>query len=149
MIGAVLAGRLHRVGDLRGARPYGWALALLIGLLGLVEVLMDIGAIQSQIKTALMLVASGAVAGVFLIPLNAALQSESDPARLGKTVAAMNFVDNLAMVFAGGFLLFAARAGIGASTVFLLLGAGLALCVTFLKMPRKPLDAEASPDPEI
>lgn len=149
MAGTVLAGVLHRVGDLRGVRPYGWGLAALIGLLGMVEVLLGLGWVHPHVGIVAMLIAVGAVAGVFLIPLNAALQSEGDQTRLGKTVAAMNFVDNLGMVFAGGFLLFAARAGIGASAVFLLMAAGLALAVTFLKLPARGRESPAEFEPEI
>lgn len=137
MAGTLAAGLLHRVGDLRGVRPYGWGLAAFIGCLGAVETLMRLGWIQSHLKIVLLLIATGAVAGVFLVPMNAALQSECDPAGLGKTVAAMNLVDNLGMVFAGGFLLFAARAGIDASGVFILTAAGLALAVAFLRIPRR------------
>ncbi len=137
MTGAMLVGQLHRVGDLRGVRPYGWLLAAMIASLGTVEVLKDHGLAQTQGKVIALLILTGMVAGVFLIPMNAGLQSECDRSGLGKTIAAMNFVDNLGMVAAGGTLLFAARMGMGASGVFMLLGAALAFTVTFLKMPPR------------
>jgi LPLT family lysophospholipid transporter-like MFS transporter len=136
MGGAMLVGRLHRVGDLRGVRPYGWALAGLFALLAAVEVLKALEVARGRGIIIGLLITTGIVAGLFLIPLNAALQSECDPERLGKTIAAMNFVDNLGMLAAGGTLLLAANVGIGASGVFLLLAASLAFAVTFLRMPR-------------
>lgn len=152
MLGTMAAGALHRVGDLRGIRPYGWALAGLVALLGLADLLLGMGLAQSHGKVVVLLIATGTVAGLFLIPLTSTLQSESDPSRRGKTLAAMNFVDNLGMVFAGGVVFFAAQAGIGASGVFVLLGVAFGTAVVFLKVPRSPQlaadAAEASPPAE-
>ena len=137
MGGAVLAGQLHRVGDLRGARPYGWLLAGFTGMLGLVELLMGAELLHSRSVVIAMLVLVGAVAGLFLIPLNAALQSECNQARLGKTIATQNFIDNLGMVGAGGLVFMGARAGLNASGVFLWLSVLLAVAVTGLRVPLK------------
>jgi LPLT family lysophospholipid transporter-like MFS transporter len=138
MLGTMTAGALHRVGDLRGLRPYGWALAGLVALLGLADGLLGLELARFHGRVVALLVATGTMAGLFLVPLTATLQSESDPTRLGKTLAAMNFVDNLGMVLAGGVVLFAAQAGIGASGVFILLGIALGGAVVFLKVPRAP-----------
>jgi len=148
--GSLLAGRLHRVGDLRFARVYGWGLAALIEVLGLIDLVYGAGFIQGQMAIVALLIAIGTAAGCFLIPFNAALQSESDPARLGKTIAAQNFVDNLAMLLAGGLVFAANRAAIGPSGIFLFLAAFVALAVTALKAPAQRVKSESGPlDPEI
>lgn len=170
MAGSVLAGQLHRVGDLRGFRPYGWALAALIALLGLIEVLSGAGFLSfdtaapgahplsslgalahgaglsgGRWPVALVLCLTGALAGLFLIPLNAALQSECDSARLGKTIAAQNFVDNMGMVGTGTLVFLGNRAGFNASAIFLVFAALLAVVVTALRMPPRAPSANARP----
>jgi LPLT family lysophospholipid transporter-like MFS transporter len=137
MGGSLLAGRLHRVGDLRGLRRYGWGMAGLVALLGLVESLMGVGFLTTRGPVIAILILTGTLAGLFLIPLNAALQNECDPGRLGKTVAAQNVVDNLAMVAAGSLILVAAKASVNPSAVFLYLAAIVALVVTILKVPPR------------
>jgi LPLT family lysophospholipid transporter-like MFS transporter len=149
MGGSMLAGQLHRVGDLRGVRPYGWGLAVLIALLGGVESFLAAGWLTSHGPIIVVLLLAGAVAGLFLIPLNAALQNECNPARLGKTVAAQNFTDNLSMVAAGGLILVASQAGVSASGVFLCLAVLVALVTTALKVPPKPAVNGAALVPEI
>jgi LPLT family lysophospholipid transporter-like MFS transporter len=84
-----------------------------------------------------LLVMTGALAGLFLIPLNAALQSESHPDKLGKTIAAQNFVDNLGMVAAGSTVYLGVRAGLTSSGVFLCLCVLVALVATALKVPPR------------
>jgi LPLT family lysophospholipid transporter-like MFS transporter len=163
MAGSVLAGQLHRVGDLRGVRPYGWALAAFIGLLGLVESFSAAGFLRftdladhtpdasalarfasaaglvgGRWPVVLALILTGALAGLFLIPLNAALQSECNPTRLGKTIATQNFIDNLGMVGVGALLFVGNEVGFHASTIFLVFAALLAVAVTPLKMPTRP-----------
>jgi LPLT family lysophospholipid transporter-like MFS transporter len=135
--GSLLAGQLHRVGDLRSTRRYGWALAGLIEALGLVELLLGAEFIKGQLPIVLTLIAMGTIAGCFLIPLNAALQSECNQTRLGKTIAAQNFIDNLAMVTAGALVFVANRASIRPSGIFLCLAALVALVVTGLRVPSK------------
>jgi len=162
MLGSVLAGQLHRVGDLRWTRHYGWLLAGLIALLGLVEGLRDAGWLKlhslvttpgslmnrlegllraSPIPVAaevvVVLLAVGALAGLFLIPLNAALQSECHQSKLGKTIATQNFVDNLGMVAAGSLVFGGVKAGLTASGVLLGLSAFVALVATVLKIPPR------------
>jgi len=140
--GSFLAGRLHRVGDLRYTRVYGWGLAALITVLGTTELVYGAGYAKGDIPIVLLLVAIGTVAGCFLIPLNATLQAESEPARLGKTIAAQNFVDNLAMLLAGASVFVANRATIRPSEIFLFLAMFVALAVTALKVPTPKADIE-------
>lgn len=149
MGGSVLAGQLHRVGDLRGVRPYGWALAVLIALLGGVEHSLAAGWLSSHRPVVVTLVLAGTVAGLFLIPLNAALQNECNPTRLGKTVAAQNFTANLSMVTAGGLILLASHRSVSASGVFLCLAVLVGLVATALKVPLKARPAAERFAPEI
>ncbi|HOB98882.1 MAG TPA: MFS transporter [Verrucomicrobiota bacterium] len=139
MGGAMLAGQLHRVGDLRHTRRYGWILAATIALLGCVEFFRDTGLIRGRLSVIGILLAVGGIAGLFLIPLNAALQSESDQGKLGKTIATQNFIDNLGMLGAGAIVFMGNQAGLTASGLFLLLSALVALAVIALKVPpRRP-----------
>lgn len=151
MGGAMLAGQLHRVGDLRGTRPYGWALAASIGVLGLAGQLLGADVIHGRLVIDLLLVLTGGWAGLFLIPLNAALQSECHPDRLGKTIATQNFIDNLVMVGAGALVFVANRAGKDASAIFLGLALLVALLVIALKIPARagPPAGRPALDPEI
>ncbi len=148
MAGSVLAGQIHKVGDLRSTRRYGWTLSGLVLCLGLVESLISAHWLpeRNRLPEIGMLLLTGAFAGLFLIPLNAALQSESHRGRLGKTVATQNFVDNIGMVGAGAMVLAASKFGVNASGVFLVLGTLLALAVVGLKIPSRPtLDPNSLP----
>lgn len=129
VIGSVLAGQLHRVGDLRSTQRYGWGLAGLILLLGLIA--------QQTRHTIvdLVLILAGTCGGLFLIPLNAALQAETDETKLGKTIATQNFLNNAAMLAGGGLLLLGSTFGNTASGNFLFLSALVALLVCWLRIP--------------
>lgn len=136
MIGSVLAGRLHRIGDLRATPAYGCALAAMLAVLFLVspsgfwlQPRLEWGAIAVAVPVAAVLALAGVAAGLFLIPLNAALQSESDPAKLGKTIAVQNLVDNIGMCVAAGYVFGAVRVGLSPSAVFLGLGGVVALAM--------------------
>jgi LPLT family lysophospholipid transporter-like MFS transporter len=134
--GSVLAGQLHKVGDLRGTSRYGWLMAGCIALMGMIK----FGTPHYLVVAILIL--AGTFAGLFLIPLNAGLQSESDHTKLGKTIAVQNLVDNLAMIIGGAGVSLAAHFGSTAPVNFLFLAALAATVVTFLRMPQvhaKPL----------
>ncbi|OIR01544.1 lysophospholipid transporter LplT [mine drainage metagenome] len=143
MIGSVLAGQLHRVGDLSKTRLYGFLLAGFLALLFWVHpdgfwtshAIHTDRAVLYPFVIAL-LVATGVVAGLFLIPLNAALQAESDPDKLGKTIAAQNLTDNLGMCLAGAYVFGAVRVGLTSSGVFLALGAAVALGCIWMSFNR-------------
>lgn len=149
MAGSLLAGRLHRVGDLRRTQRYGFALAGLLALLWSVESLgfwstpvVQLGPLHLIVPVVLLLAAAGVAAGLFLIPLNAALQAESDPDKLGKTIAVQNLFDNVGMLFAGAFVFAGIKGGLSASGVFLGLAIVAAALVAWLKFPAKS-DASA------
>ncbi|MDR1280405.1 MAG: MFS transporter [Opitutaceae bacterium] len=145
MIGSILAGQLHKVGDLRAAPHYGFGLAVMLALLFSVESfgvfwrgpVFHVASVNIIVPVTFLLIATGIVAGLFLIPLNAALQAESDPARLGKTIAVQNLFDNIGMCIAGAYTFIAVKAGMSASGVFLGLAAAIAV-IALLMRQRKP-----------
>ena len=141
MAGSVLAGQLHQVGDLRRTQTYGFALAGMLALLYSVNSLpfwrspvVQLGPLHLVVPVVLLLVGTGVAAGLFLIPLNAALQSETDPAKLGKTIAVQNLGDNLGMCLAGAYAFASVKAGLSSSGVFLGLAIGVAGLVTWLRL---------------
>ena len=148
MAGSILAGQLHAVGDLRRTQAYGFALAALLALLYSVNSfafwrtpVVQLGPLHLVVPVVLLLVGAGVAAGLFLIPLNAALQAESDPAKLGKTIAVQNLCDNLGMCLAGAYVFTSVKTGLSPSGVFLGLALGVALLVTWLKFSRPPLSS--------
>lgn len=160
MIGSVLAGMWYRVGDLRHTRFYGFCLAGLLGLIFLIGPLdlvhlgrhvvettgsNGVRSVALVVLPAVMaiLVGAGMAAGLFLIPLNAALQSESDPQKLGKTIAVQNFCDNVGMILAGLIVLGCTQVGLSASQVFIVLAVIVTVVVAWLRIPRpgsQPVD---------
>jgi LPLT family lysophospholipid transporter-like MFS transporter len=143
MAGSLLAGRWFPVGHLHRTRQFGFALAGLLALLFTVEHLgfwrqptLQAGALRLVLPVLGLLIGAGVAAGCFLIPLNAALQAESDPDKLGKTIAVQNLVDNVGMVAASVLCLGSVQAGISASGVFLLLAAVTAAVVGLLRIPE-------------
>jgi LPLT family lysophospholipid transporter-like MFS transporter len=122
--GMLLAGQLHRVGDLRATRLYGIGLAVLIACLGLVENISWVGPV---------LILIGAAAGLFLIPLNASLQAESHQGKLGKTIATQNFVENIAMTCGGFYVFQSVKFEVSPSGVFYGLAIIIGTIAIFLK----------------
>lgn len=126
--GSVLAGRLHRLGDLSWARRYGLLMAVAVLALGL------LGGHAGLAIVIVALVAAGVFAGLLIVPLNAALQHESDPGQLGKTIAIQNFTDYLAMLVGAGFLGALTAAGLSPTQVFIALPAALAVASLALRL---------------
>ncbi len=148
MAGSLLAGQLHAVGDLRRTRTYGFALAGMLALLFTVNSFafwrtptVQLGPLHLVIPVVLLLVATGVAAGLFLIPLNAALQAESHPEKLGKTIAVQNLFDNLGMLTAGVYVFTSVKVGLSPSGVFLGLAIGVAALVLWLKPRAQPATA--------
>ena len=127
--GSVLAGQLHKIGDLRWSRRYGFLMAAGILLLG------SLGGKFGLATVVAALVATGVCAGLLVVPLNATLQNESDPTRLGKTIAIQNFIDYLAMLIGAGFLGALTHFNFDPMQVFLALPVALALAALALRMP--------------
>ncbi|HVU33522.1 MAG TPA: MFS transporter [Opitutaceae bacterium] len=131
--GSLLAGQLHKVGDLSWSRRYGAMLAIAIGLLGIV------GGHAGIAMAVLLLIATGVTAGLLLIPLNAALQHEGDQTKLGKTIAVQNFTDYGSMLVGAVFMEICTKAGLFANQVFIALAVTLAVIAILLRMPRQPI----------
>lgn len=135
--GAVLAGQLHRVGDLSWTRRYGMLLAVFIFLLG------AIGGHWGLPAVVIALILAGAVSGLLIVPLNAALQDESDHTKLGKTIAIQNFIDYLSMLAGAGFLAVLTTFGLTPTGIFVALPVALALLSLALAMPRPKPSADS------
>jgi MFS transporter, LPLT family, lysophospholipid transporter len=140
MGGSLLAGMLHRVGDLERTRLYGLGLAAVLAVLGLVmptefwlTPLVMLGSLQIPVPVVLVLILTGVMAGLFLIPLNAALQAETDPGKLGKTIAVQNLFDNLGMCLAFLFVFTLAKVEVSAGGVFLALAGGILLALLYFR----------------
>jgi LPLT family lysophospholipid transporter-like MFS transporter len=137
MAGSVAAGQLYPVGDLRATRLYGWFLAAAIAALGSLGWLFGHGLnYPKTLSTAILLIA-GAAAGLFLIPLNAALQAESHKDKLGKTIATQNGFENLAMLAGSMMAFFQIKFGFNPSELLLGLAGFVAIVVIWLKIPGK------------
>jgi LPLT family lysophospholipid transporter-like MFS transporter len=121
VLGAVLAGQLHRTGDLSWSRRYACIMAAGFAGLGI------LGGRFGLVPAVLVLVAVGAASGLLLVPLNAALQSESDSARLGKTVSVQNFTDYIGIALGGAYLSFLSSFGLGANKDMVLIGITVAV----------------------
>jgi LPLT family lysophospholipid transporter-like MFS transporter len=137
MIGSVLAGQLYKIGDLRATRRYGWLLAVGVAVLGCIGSLLEQGNDREMLVVVLVLMATGLIAGLFLIPLNAALQAESHKDRLGKTIATQNGFENLAMLGGAVIAYLDVKIGFNPSELFLALAAFVSVVVIWLKIPEK------------
>jgi MFS transporter, LPLT family, lysophospholipid transporter len=137
MIGSVLAGQLYAVGDLHATRRYGWLLAGGIALLGSIGSFLDAGFNYPRALSIAVLVVTGLMAGLFLIPLNAALQAESHKDRLGKTIATQNGFENLAMLCGSLIAYVDVKKGFNPSELLLVLAAFVAIVTVWLKIPEK------------
>jgi LPLT family lysophospholipid transporter-like MFS transporter len=142
MAGSILAGQLHKVSDLRRTQTYGFLLAGMLALLFSVNSMpawqtptIQVGSHLLVVPVVLLLIATGVAAGLFLIPLNAALQAESDETKLGKTIAVQNLGDSLGMCTASLYSFVCVKAGLSSSGVFLGLAVGVTAIVAFLKFP--------------
>jgi LPLT family lysophospholipid transporter-like MFS transporter len=129
--GSVLAGQLHKIGDLSWSRRYGFLMALGILLLGLLGGKFGLAVVVTA------LVAVGIFAGLLIVPLNATLQNESDHTKLGKAIAIQNFIDYLAMLVGAGFLGVLSSCGFSPLQVFLALPVALAFISLALRMPAR------------
>lgn len=144
MAGSLLAGQLHQVSDLRRTRTYGFALAGMLALLFTVDSFgfwrtptVQLGPLHLVVPVVLLLIAAGITAGLFLIPLNAALQAESDPDKLGKTIAVQNLFDNIGMLTAGAYVFASVKCGLSSSGVFLGLALGVTALVAWLRLATR------------
>ncbi len=134
VLGAYLAGRLHRTGDLSWSRRYAFMMALGLGSLGLIGGKLGLAAPVA------VLVATGAASGLLIVPLNAALQSESDPARLGKTVSVQNFTDYIGIALGAAYLSLLTRFNLSPNQDLVVLGVTVAVITAALRFPGRRAD---------
>jgi len=127
--GSMLAGQLHKIGDLSWTRRYGVLMAASILGLGLCQASLGLWGAGT------LLLVTGVFAGLLIVPLNAALQSECDQGSLGKTVAVQNFCDYAAMLVGAGFLGALSHLGQDPARMFVWLAVALALIAVALRMP--------------
>jgi LPLT family lysophospholipid transporter-like MFS transporter len=118
--GAMLAGQLHKTGDLTGARRYAFLLAA--GLVGLGL----LGGAFGLVVVFLVLIVTGCAAGLLVVPFNAALQSETDPAKLGKTVAIQNCTDFIGIAAGAAYLSFLSHFDLTPNQDLMILGVTVA-----------------------
>jgi LPLT family lysophospholipid transporter-like MFS transporter len=143
VIGATLAPRLIPIEGLRKARVAAYGMgALIVILAGLAE----------PWSARLTLFAAGVAGGLFVVPINAALQDLGHRSiGAGGAVAIQNFFENLGMLAAVG--LYTAATGLGGAPVPSILALGVAvIAATVLvswRLPRdpEPLAGAAGADP--
>jgi len=88
------------------------------------------------------LVATGFFAGLLIVPLNAALQAESDQSKLGKTISIQNFIDYSGMAAGAGFLGLMTKLSLSPEMVFVVLAVVIAAIAVALGMQKIIRDAE-------
>jgi LPLT family lysophospholipid transporter-like MFS transporter len=135
--GSVLAGQLHKVGDLSWTRRYGLFMAVGILLLGF------LGGHWGLAVVVAVLIVTGFFAGLLIVPLNAALQAESDQSKLGKTISIQNFIDYSGMAAGAGFLGLLTHFSLSPEQVFVVLAVVIAAIAVALGMQKVIREAEA------
>ncbi len=132
--GSVLAGRLHRIGDLSKQWLYALGLAFGIVLLGWMP-----GSVGFYVVVPA-LVLAGVMAGLLIVPLNASLQHETDQQALGKTIAVQNVVDYAGMLIGAALLGVMTKLDWTAHQCFLGLAVVVVLMTVGMKLSSRPGD---------
>ena len=118
-IGAMLAARLVRLRDSLRVLPVGVAMGLMVPLMTLVS---------SQSVAYPLLVLIGAMAGFFVVPMNALLQHRGHVLMsAGHSIAVQNFNENLNILLMLGLYSLLLRLELGVNVVIVLFGAFVAL----------------------
>lgn len=129
--GALLVPRFIPIERLRRARLAAYAMGLCI---------LGFSQVGSAWSAAIALVAIGFAGGVFMVPVNAALQDIGHRTiGSGGAVALMNFFENVAMLFSVGLYTVAVRMGAQPVTSIVVVGV-LVLVATFLVSWHLPPD---------
>jgi LPLT family lysophospholipid transporter-like MFS transporter len=120
--GSIIVPRLIPLEQLRRARIPAYLMAVFI---------IGLSLTTSVLSAQMVLFAIGAMGGLFIVPINAALQEQGQQTiGSGSAVALQNFFQNLAMLFAVGTYTVSAAQHIQPTTAMLTLG-GLVLVATF------------------
>ena len=114
ILGSVIAGRVSRGHIETGLIP--------IGALGIAAGLFLLPGMPSAWAMAFVFLAIGIMGGFFLVPLNALIQFNAGDEGLGRTLAANNFVQNLAMLSFLGLTVAAALLDSGSLLIMQALG---------------------------
>ena len=133
-VGALLAARFIPLAFLRRARLAAYGMGVVVLLLSLVDNLW---------LARVALFAAGIAGGMFVVPINAALQEIGHKSiGAGGAVAVQNFFENLAMLIASA--LYSVAAGMGALPVPAIIALGIfVLIATFIISWRLPKDSGA------
>ncbi len=127
--GAAIVPRLIPLEHLRRVRLPGYLMAILIGVLSFM---------QSLLPAQIVLFVIGMMGGLFIVPVNAALQElGKNSIGSGSAVAMQNFFQNLAMVGSVGIYTLASSQAIEPAIAMRILG-GLLLVMIFLVAVRLP-----------
>jgi LPLT family lysophospholipid transporter-like MFS transporter len=131
-LGALLAGRFIPLAFLRRARLAAYCMGVIVLILATVE---------SVWGARVVLFAIGVAGGLFVVPINAALQEIGHRSiGAGGAVAVQNFFENLAMLIASGIYSVAAGAGAAPVPTIVVLGV-LVLVATYLVSIHLPPDS--------
>jgi LPLT family lysophospholipid transporter-like MFS transporter len=130
--GSVLAGQWHKTGDLSWARRYAMLLSLGFVALGL------LGGHFGLALVVLALIVTGAAAGLLVVPFNAALQSETDPTKLGKTVSIQNLTDYMGIAAGAAYLSLLAHFNLSPSHIMIALGFTVAAITIAMRVIAPP-----------
>lgn len=138
-VGAMLAARFIPLAYLRRARLAAYAMGLIVLALSLVETVWTARAV---------LFLAGVAGGMFVVPINAALQEIGHKSvGAGGAVAVQNFFENLAMLAASGLYTMAVAVGAAPVPSIIVLGSFVVIA-TFLVSWQLPADAGESQDKE-
>jgi LPLT family lysophospholipid transporter-like MFS transporter len=138
VVGALLVPRLIPIEHLRRTRLAAYLMGICILILS---------QMQSLWPAHLTLAAIGICGGLFMVPVNAALQQIGHRSiGSGGAVALQNFFENLAMLATVGAYTYAAALGTPPVTAMIAVGV-LVLIATFLVSRQLPPDSAAAADP--
>lgn len=119
IIGSFIAGRVFKTGQVKQSWIFGFGM-------GLAVLIMVLGYCNYYLMM-VELVALGILGGLFLIPLNAAIQAKADLRNIGKVIAIQNFLENGSMLLSAGFFWYMNKIEWSAIITFVCIGGFLCL----------------------
>jgi MFS transporter, LPLT family, lysophospholipid transporter len=132
IIGSFTAGRMFKTGQIRQSWIFG------LGM-GLAVLLMVVRYCNYYLMMG-ELVILGILGGLFLIPLNAAIQAKADLRDIGKIIAIQNFLENGSMLLSAGFFWYMNKLSWSSIITFVSIGGFLCLInVLWLRPALKKL----------
>ncbi|MFH1259715.1 MAG: MFS transporter [Elusimicrobiota bacterium] len=119
IVGSFIAGEKYKTGQIRQTWIFGLGMGLLILIMA--AKYFNYGLVIVE------LILLGALGGIFLIPLNAAIQAKADLKNIGKVIAIQNFLENGAMLISSGCFYSLNKAAVSSIFTFISLGGFLCL----------------------